>query len=159
MSSSEKRTEELADRLVLDIKALVLLHGSEAELKNRLDRKLVGSQDESIEKFIKALQTAKKPSSRGLFLMAAGELVLASLLVLAGTIVLVPTLIGINSPSSLIQYFVQNLYGGLGSSPLGQYSSAIEFVLGALLMVSAFYTLRQAALNLKETGLSVKPGE
>jgi hypothetical protein len=159
LSSSEKRTEELADRLVLDIKALVLLHGSEAELKSRLDRKLVGSQDESIEKFIKALQTAKKPSSRGLFLMAAGELVLASLLVLAGTIVLVPTLIGINSPSSLIQYFAQNLYGGLGTSLLGQYASAIEFVLGALLMVSAFYTLRQAALNLKETGLSVKPGE
>ena len=159
MSSSEKRTEELADKLVLDIKALVLLHGSEAELKNRLERKVVDSHDESVEKFIKALQVTSKPSSRGLFAMAAGELVLASLLVLAGTIVLVPTLVGISSTGALIQYFAQNLYGEVGNTAASQYASVIEFALGALLMLSAFYTLRQAALNLKESGLTVRPGD
>ena len=159
MSSSEKRTEELADKLVLDIKALVLLHGSEAELKNRLERKVVDSHDESVEKFIKALQVTGKPSSRGLFAMAAGELVLASLLVLAGTIVLVPTLVGISSTGALIQYFAQNLYGEVGNTAASQYASVIEFALGALLMLSAFYTLRQAALYLKESGLTVRPGD
>jgi hypothetical protein len=159
LSSSEKRTEELVDRLILDIKALELLHGSEADLKSRLDRELVGSHDESVIRFVKALQTGEKPHSRGLFLMALGELVLASLLVLAATIVLVPSLIGVSSASALLKYVIDNTIAGLWESPLGQYVTLIDFALGALLMLAAFYTLRQAALNLKETGLSIKPGD
>ena len=157
MSSSEKRNKELTDRLVLDIKALVLLQGSEGDLKTRLDRELVQSSDESVAKFVKALQKGEKPHSTGLILMALGELVLASLLVLSGTIVLVPTLIGINSPTDLLRYFAENTLNGLGNSPLGPYASLIAFILGAVLMLAAFYTLRQAALNLKETGLSIRP--
>lgn len=159
LSNSEKKNEDLTDKLVLDIKALVLLHGSEAELKSRLDRKLGESTDESVVKFVKVLQKEEKPGSVGLMLMALGELVLASLLVLAGTIVLVPTFVGITSPTALMQYFTENVITGLGNSPLGQYVSLIEFALGAVLMLAAFYSLRQAALNLKETGLSVEPGD
>lgn len=158
MSSSQKRTEDLADRLVLDIKALVLLQHSDDELKGVLERKLTDSHDESIGRFVKALQTGTRPQSRGLILMAAGQLALASSLVLAGTLVLVPTFLGIDSPAGLIQYFVANTYGAIGGSPLGRYVSLIEFALGALLMLSAFYVLRQAAHNLKESGLTIKPG-
>ena len=59
MSSSEKRAEELLDKLVLDVKAFVLLQGSEAELKAKLKRKLGGSQDDSISRFVEALQESR----------------------------------------------------------------------------------------------------
>jgi len=159
LSESEKRTDDLVDRLVLDIKALVLLHGSESDLKDRLDRELVDSHDESVAKFVKALQKGEKPKSRGLVIMAAGELVLASLLVLAATVVLVPVFVGVSSPGAYLQYLLQDTYTGLGSTPLGQYVSLIEFALGAVLMLSAFYTLRQAAANFKESGLAISYGE
>jgi len=35
----------------------------------------------------------------------------------------------------------------------------VEFGVGILLMLSAFFALREAALNLKQAGLSVKSGE
>jgi hypothetical protein len=159
LSDSEKQTDDLVDRLILDVKALVLLHGSEADLKDRLDSELVQSHDESIAKFVKALQKGEKPKSTGLILMAVGELVLASILVVAATIVLVPVLVGINTPGGYLQYLLQDTYNGLGSTPLGQYVSLVEFALGAVLMLSAFYTLRQAASNLKESGLAVVHGE
>lgn len=159
LSGSEKRTDELVDRLVLDIKALELLHGSEGELKSRLDRELLGSHDESIARFVDALQKGETPGSRGLVLMALGQLVLASLLVVAATVVLVPTFVGISSPQALLQYFAQDAYSALGGSPISQYVPLMEFALGAVLMLSAFYSLRQAALNLKRSGMSIRPGE
>lgn len=159
MSTTEKRTEELLERLVLEIKALVLLHGSDAELKERLRGKLVDSHDESIRRFVRAMQAVRPSETGRLLAMAAGELVLASLLVVAGTVVLLPTVVGINTPAGLIQYFAERVYGTVGASPLSQYVSFMEFALGAVLMLSAFYTLRQAALNLREAGLSIRSGE
>lgn len=159
MSSSDRRTEELLDRLVLEVKALVLLHGSDAELRARLERKLADSQDESVRRFVGALQKGAKPHTTRLMTMAVGEMVLASLLVVAGAVVLVPTVLGINTPAGLVQYFSERVYGSIGASPLSQYVSFMEFAVGALLILSAFYTLRQAAAHLKEIGLSIKTGE
>jgi preprotein translocase subunit Sec61beta len=159
LSSGEKRSDDLVDKLVLDIKALALLSGSEADLKEKLRGKVVESHDESIEKFLKAVQKGPKPETGRLLAVAIGELVLASLLVLAGTLSLIPTVVGIDTPAGLVQYFAERTYGAIGFSPFGQYVSVVGFVLGALLILSAFYTLRQAAINLREAGLSVKTGE
>ena len=159
MSSSEKRTEELLDKLILEIKALELLHGSDVELKARLEGRLVDSHDESVRKFVAALQAGAKPDTVRLMAIALGEMAFASLLILAGIVALVPTVIGINSPAGLVRYFAERAYGAIGASPLAQYVSFIEFAVGVLLMLSAFYTLRQAALNLKVAGLSIRSGE
>ncbi len=159
MSSSEKRAEELLDQLTLDIKAFVLLQGSEGVLREKLQQKVVDSQDDSVRQFVSALQGEKKPKSTHLFLIALGELLLASLLVFAGAVALIPSAAGVNTPAALIQFFSEKAYGAIGSSPLSQYVSFVEFIVGAVLMLSALYTLRQAALNLKEMGLSVRSGE
>jgi hypothetical protein len=159
LSSSEKKTEEFLDRLILDIKALVLLHGSEAELKDALERRLAGSQDESVRRFVGALQKGGRPRAGRLLGIALGELILASLLVLAGTVALVPTVVGINSPAALVQYFATTVLAGVAASPLAPYAGALEYAVGAVLILFAFYTLRQAALNLKEMGLTIEPGE
>ncbi len=159
MSGSEKRTEELLDRIVLEIKALALLHGSDEELRARLRQKIIDSQDDSIRRFTQALQSRPRQNSMHLFLIAFGEILFASLLVLAGTVALIPSLLGVNTPAGLTQFFAERAGAAIGSSPLAQYISFLEFVVGALLVLSALYTLRQAALNLKEAGLSVRSGE
>lgn len=159
MSSGEKRTEELLDKLILDIKALVLLHGTDVELKARLEKKVARSNDQSVRRFVETLQTGRRPDTRRLIAVALGEFILASLLTLAGVIVLIPTMVGISTPDGLVQYFAQRFYGGIASSPLAPYVSFVEFAIGALLMLSALYTLRQAASDLKEAGLRVRHGE
>lgn len=159
MSGSEKRTEELLDRVVLEIKALALLHSSDAELKARLKQKIIDSHDESVRRFTEALQSRPKSDSTHLFLIAFGQLLLASLLVFAGTIALVPVLVGVDTPAGLVQFFAERAYGAIGSTSLAPYVSFAEFVVGALLVISALYTLRQAALNLKRTGFSIRTGE
>lgn len=159
MSASDEREEELLDKLILDIKALVLLHGSDVELKARLQRELAESHDESLKRFVESLQSGKRPGTGRLVVIAAGELILASLLVLAGTVTLIPVMAGITSPQGLVSYFSGQIYSSLASSPLYPYTGLIEFAAGALLVLSAFYTLRQAALSLKEMGLAIKAGE
>lgn len=157
--SATERTEEMLDRLMLDAKGISLLLESDAELKEALDRKLVESHDESVRRFVMALQT-KKPAETGrLLAIALGELVIASLLVVAGTVVLIPTVVGVNSYAGLVQYFTDRASSVLGSSPVRDYLSFIEFGFGVLLMLTAFFSLREAAQNLKSAGLSVRTGE
>ena len=159
MTVAEKRTEEMLDRLLLEAKGISLLLGSDAELRAALASRLLESHDESVRRFVKAIQL-KKPAETGrLIAIAIGELVLASLLVLAGTVVLVPSVVGINTYAGLVRYFTDTASTVLGSSPLSQYLSLIEFGVGVVLMLSAFFSLREAALNLRQAGLSVRPGE
>jgi hypothetical protein len=159
LANNETQREDLLDRLILEIKALTLLYGSESELKDELKSKIRESHDESVQEFVKALQI-ERPSQFGkLLAIATGELVMASMLVVAGAVVLVPTAIGVNTLGDLVQYYSSRVTGSLTGSPLSPYISFVEFVLGVLLVLSAFFVLREAASNLKEAGFTVGPGE
>jgi hypothetical protein len=158
LASNETHKEDLLDRLVLEIKAISLLYGSESELKDELQSKIRGSHDESVQKFVKALQIERPAHSGKLLAIALGELLMSSLLVVAGAVVLVPTALGLNTVGSLVQYYSSRVTGNLGGSPLSPYLSFIEFGLGILLVLSAFFALREAASNLKEAGLAEGPG-
>jgi len=157
--SSDKRADEVLDKVILEIKAMVLLEPSDSELRGRVQEKLVQSHDESLRRFVRAVHGGGARETGRSLVVALGELVMASLLVLAGTVVLLPTLSGISTPSALVKYFSEQVLGPIGTSPIAPYLPLVEFVLGAILMVSAFYTLRQAALVLKEAGLVIEPGE
>lgn len=149
----------MLDRLLLEAKGISLLLGSDAELREALASRLLESHDESVRRFVKAMQL-KKPAETGrLIAIALGELVMASLLVVAGTVVLVPSVVGVNTYAGLVQYFSDRASSVLGSSPLSQYLPFIEFGVGVVLMLSAFFSLREAALNLRQAGLSVRTGE
>ncbi len=159
MSTIEKQTEELLERLLLEIKAFSLLYGSDAELKARLEGKIIESHDESVRRFVSALQMERRAKTGRLLGIALGELLVASLLVVAGTVVLVPNIVGISTYAGLVQYFSERLSGPLAGSPLSPYLSLIEFGVGVILMLSAFFALREAALNLKQAGLAIRTGE
>lgn len=159
MSSNEAKTEDLLDRLILEAKAIALLYSSDAELKEKLGAKLTNSHDEGVRRFVRALQGETRMETGRLFAIAVGELVMASLLVVAGTVVLVPTVVGVNTLEGLAQYLAQRAGGSAVGSPLSPYLSLIEFAVGAVLVLSAFFALREAASNLKRAGLAVRSGE
>jgi len=159
LADNETGKDDLVDKLVLDIKATSLLYGSESELREDLQSKIAGSQDQSVQEFVKALQLEKPTHGGKLLGIAIGELVMAAILVVAGAVVLFPSAIGLNTVGSLTQYYASRVTGALGGSPLSPYVSFAEFAVGVLLVLSAFFTLREAASNLKEAGFSVRPGE
>jgi hypothetical protein len=159
LASSESKTDELLDRLILEIKALALLYGSEAELRGRLEGKVTESHDENVRRFVEALQTERPVETGRRLALALGELLTAALLVVAGAVVLIPTIVGVNTLSSLVQYFAERTSGTVGTSPLSPYLSFMEFAVGVVLLLSAFFALREAALNLKQAGLAVRSGE
>ena len=159
MAANEERSDDLLDRLILDIKALVLLHGSDTDLRSRLESRILYTHDESVKRFVSSLQLTRKPDTFRLAFIALGELLLASLLIVAGTVSLVPNLIGATSPQAVISYLVTQISSSLSSSPLYSVASLVAFLVGVALLLSAFYTLRQAALNVREMGLLLKQGE
>ena len=158
MASDEARTEELLDRLILEIKAVALLYGSEEELRERLQGRIMESHDESVRKFVMALQ-ARPGETRGRVALALGELLTAAILVVAGAVVLIPTVAGVDTLSGLAQYFAERTSGTLVTSPLSPYLTFMEFAVGTVLLLSAFFALREAALNLRRAGLTVRSGE
>jgi len=159
LAADESRTEELLDRLILEIKAVSLLYGSDAELRDRVESKITESNDESVRRFVKALQTEGPVQSGRKLALALGELLTAAILVTAGAVVLVPTVVGVNTLASLVQYFAERTSGTVGTSPLSPYLSFMEFGVGVVLLLAAFFSLREAALNLKQAGLAVRSGE
>jgi hypothetical protein len=159
LATDESKAEDLLDRLILEIKAVSLLYSDDTEFKDRLESRITESNDESVRRFARALQ-AEGPAQTGRRLaLALGELLTAAILVVAGAVVLVPTVVGVNTLSSLMQYFAEQTSGTVGTSPLSPYLSFMEFGVGVVLLLSAFFALREAALNLKQAGLAVKTGE
>lgn len=160
MAAAEDQAEDLLDRLILDVKAVSLLYATEAELQDRLDGMIVRSNDESIHRFVKALQFRGGGGQTGrLLIIAMGDLLLASLLVIAGAVILVPTVVGVSTLQGLVQFFAERASESTFGSLLTPYLSFVEFAMGALLVISAFYSLREAAANLKQAGISIKSGE
>jgi hypothetical protein len=159
LTSDEAKTEDLLDRLMLDIKAMALLYQSEEELRERIDEKIIESRDENVKRFVRALQSYGPEETRGRLALAVGELLTAAILVVAGAVVLVPTVGGVGTLSSLVQYFAERTSGTVGTSPLSPYLTFMEFAVGVVLLLSAFFALREAALNLRRAGLAVKSGE
>jgi hypothetical protein len=159
LSAEETRSDDLVDRLILEIKAMALLWGTEVELRERLEGRVIQSNDESIQRFVSALQTGRPAENRRKLALALGELLTAAILVVAGAVVLVPTVVGLNTLSSIVQYFAERTSGTVGTSPLSPYLSFMEFAVGVVLLLSAFFALREAALNLRQAGLAVKSGE
>ena len=159
MTSEESHAEDFLDRLILQIKGVSLLFGSEAELRDRLQDRITESHDESVQRFVRAIQMDKPVETRSKLALALGELLTAAILTVAGAVVLVPTVVGVNTLASLVQYFAEKTSGTVGTSPLSPYLSFMEFGVGVVLLLSAFFALREAARNLKGAGLDVKSGE
>ena len=152
MASRASSSDELLSRLLLDIKALMLLSGSEGTLPAVVKEKIVSSHDEHISAFISEISAASSKKAAGgksLLFIAISEMILAAFLAVIGLAILAPSIVGFSSQAQLVAYFDQIISGISVQSLSGPVIPAVEFVIAVLLLIGAFYNLRIAAANLK----------
>lgn len=151
MAARTSSTDEVLNRLLLDIKALMLLSNSEGVLPTAVTQRIVDSHDEQISAFVSMINTSSKKSNGGRtsLLISLSEMVLAAILAVAGLALLAPSIVGFSSQTQLVAYFDQ-MVTGISVKPLtNPIIPAGEFVIAVLLLIGAFYNLRIAAESLK----------
>jgi len=151
MASRTSSSDEVLSRLLLDIKALMLLSGSEGTLPAAIKEKIVSTHDEQISAFISQISaSSKKPADgKSLLLIALSEMILASILAVVGLAILAPSIVGFSSQIQLVAYFDQIISAISVQSLSSPIIPAAEFVIAVLLLIGAFYNLRMAAANLR----------
>lgn len=147
----------------MDIKALMILGGSDQSLSQIVEEKIALSRDSQIASFVSLLQVKKarpEPIRINVFI-ALGEMVLASILAVVGLAILAPSVTGLSSPSQLLAYFSQAMSSVSNNSFVSPVVPIGVFLLALLLLIGAFYNLRVAASNLKllrsSTGSLIPP--
>jgi hypothetical protein len=151
MATRTTPSDELVSRLLLDIKALMLLDGTGGTLPAAVRERIVSSHDEQVSAFVSEIgSTSKKPmGARSSLLIALSDMVLASILAVVGLALLAPSIVGFSSPTQLVAYFDQIISAISVHSLSNPVIPATEFVMAVLLLIGAFYNLRIAANNLK----------
>ena len=145
----------MVDRLILDIKALVLLSEDDAKLTQTVHENIVESHDEQVVRFISLIRPiGNAEGRRGPFLTALGELVLASFLIIVGLSLLAPSLMGIQSPDQLFAYFTEIVSGISANSFSNPLIPVLDFLFALIMLLSSFYLLRHASVGLRQAGLS-----
>ena len=146
----EPGSDQLVNQLILSIKGLMILNESDEAVARILDSSLENSHDEELERFLNIVQSRKTNSTAQSILMGLGQLVLASVLVISGLVILAPSVMGLTSPQQLLKY-LDGVTSLLSVNALSNPAIPIvELLLSLSLLLSAFYTLRVAATNLKQ---------
>jgi len=149
--SGERELLETVDRLILDVKAPVLLSRSEAKLRSLVSEKLIRAADDDVRGFIQ-LVVSEGTSNRPGTLRMLGELLLSAMFIVTGIVLLAPVAIG--GPASLRGYFEGAGPSGLLGGLIGHIYAPITVVLGLLLVAGALIILRDAAEAARRRGLA-----
>ncbi len=140
-------------KLLLDMKAVGLLHPSENELRSALETSILDSRDEQVRRVVSSMGAGKTGGRTGSVMVAVGELVLASFLMISGLLAISALFSGGGSSSYILQFFSSSLNGMVSASPMRQALPVLELAFSILLLLSALYALRRASATLKEAGL------
>jgi hypothetical protein len=149
MASTASSTDEALSRLLLDIKALMLLSGPDPSLQALVKERIASSHDEEVVKFVSMMNSPKPESGWASLLIAISEMLLASILAVVGLALLAPSIVGFSSPNQLFSYFSQIVSTISPRSLSNPIIPVGEFVMAVLLLIGAFYNLRIAASHLK----------
>ena len=146
--------EESIDRILFEIKALSFLSASEETMVDRLRERILASHDEDVKRFLSAVEPVRMTRAWGQLLIGTGELLLAAFLTMAGFLTIVPSVLGLDSPGQVARYFGDVFYGISAAGLSDPALLGMTFGVAVLLLLAAFYTLRQAAPLLRRAGLS-----
>ncbi|MEM3637650.1 MAG: hypothetical protein QXX17_01320 [Conexivisphaerales archaeon] len=158
MKKMDDASERLAGQILLDIKAFMIIQESDIKARQLIDRLILESHDEYINRFLRLFSRERSIRRGALVLAAIGELLLSSFLILGGFVLLAPAIAGFTTPNQLYNYFVQILTYLTSNGPLFPFARIIGFAIAALLLLAAVFTLRLAATSLSESGLMVQAG-
>jgi hypothetical protein len=149
MKSEFQRQNRLARKLLLDMKALALLHPSDNDLRAIVRTSILESRDDQVKRLVDSL---KADESEGVFngmIIAIGELLTASFLMVSGILMIAPFLVGARSASSLVGYFSSAVGSVVTAPAFLPFLPELVVLLAILLLMSSLYLLRRAAGALK----------
>ncbi|MGC8505460.1 MAG: hypothetical protein ACP5NK_01960 [Thermoplasmata archaeon] len=148
--------DNLVNQAVLDIKAMMILSSTVQDPASVIKKKFIESPDEDIRNFRVMLSESIPTRQNVVFVMGIGEMLLAVFLSVFGLIFSIPAVLGYHSMSTAGSYF-QGIQDGLyqlsSSYPITVF---LDFVIAVLLLVAAFFSLKQAAYELKRVGLRIQ---
>ena len=154
LAGNSDTIDSLVDELKLDIKGLMLLNPNDESVSQVLSASILNSGDPEISRFVGLVQKKEKRSSEGgYFLIAIGEIILASMLFIGGIALVSPTILGLGAPQEFSNFVItiaQSISQLTLTNPL---VPALEFIIALSLLLGAFFTLRAASESLKETGI------
>ncbi len=154
MAKEQSRIDFTASKLVLDMKALALLHPTDSDLRAVVANTVLGSYDDQVARVVDSLRAGRPQRKSNNVAVAIGELLLASFLMVAGLVAISPLLIGASDPSTIVNYFSTSI-GEIATSPsFFPLLPELVVVLSVALLLSALYALRKASTTLKEEGFS-----
>ena len=140
-------------KLVLDMKAVGLLHPSDPELRSALEKSILDSRDEQVRRVVDSMGVGKTDGGTGSVVVAVGELILASFLMISGLLAISALFSGGASSSYILQFFSSSVNNMATASPMRQALPVLELAFSIVLMLSALYVLRRASATLKGAGL------
>ena len=155
MADKEEPLDPIMERLFLDIKSIMILGRNDPQVQNDMRRRIFDSYDEDVANFREIIQKGKAVDFRNLLFMAIGEIVFAGLLLLIGLNLLIPSIFSVADPSRIIDYFKNFILTYSNTIGFFDIIIIVDFFISILMLISAFYMLRQASGNLKEAGLLV----
>ncbi len=155
MADKEEPLDPIMERLFLDIKSIMILGRNDPQVQNDMRRRIFDSYDEDVANFREIIQKGKAVDFRNLLFMAIGEIVFAGLLLLIGLNLLIPSIFSVADPSRIIDYFKNFILTYSNTIGFFDVIIIVDFFISILMLISAFYMLRQASGNLKEAGLLV----
>ncbi|MCL4314724.1 MAG: hypothetical protein M1454_03260 [Candidatus Thermoplasmatota archaeon] len=148
----ERSFDELIDTVVIDIKALMLLMEKKSDFYNQIRKKFTESGERDVRLFTEIISKDRELRKGRTIIISTGELLLSAFLILFGISVAIPSLEGINTFNTLVSFYTGTLYyfhGFLSVSVI----LIVDLILSVLLLIAAFYTIREAAIRIREAGL------
>lgn len=152
MEINENRMDEAIGEVILSVKAVMLLCGSSVECREMLKEQVISKQDPEVGEFIEMFQKPKENIVPQL-VMAAGEILLASILLFLGIALISPSLVGFEGPGAFLNYFISTQISLINAVPFSPFVILIDFLVAVALLSSAFYALRESAEKLAKAGL------
>jgi len=152
MSQDGRQSDSFLSKVALDMKALALLHPSDAELRAVIRAGLLDSHDEQLDRVIHLLNSERPEKTTNSVALALGQLLLGSFLMVAGIVAIAPFMMGVSDTSALVKFFGAALSSATSAPAFFPVLPELVILLSVALLLSAFYALRSASTTLRDAG-------
>ncbi|MHB8395861.1 MAG: hypothetical protein ACYDAZ_00915 [Thermoplasmataceae archaeon] len=146
--------DNMLDQAILSIKGLMLLAPGTTGSSNMIRKKISESLDDDLRNFATLVSVKRSHKVGSMVLMALGEVIIASFLIVIGIFLAIPPVV--TGGSGGLQSFLAATGNALSYSGSSVISSMVDFALSIILLLSAFYSIREAAKSLNEAGIKTR---
>ncbi|MCL4342783.1 MAG: hypothetical protein M1267_02875 [Candidatus Thermoplasmatota archaeon] len=152
---TDSKFDDLINSALIDIKAIMLLMEKKSGFYSQIRRKFTESDDRDVRLFLQIVSEKRRRSDFKGIVISIAEIALAFFLILFGISVMAPGLTGVDSFTGLISFYTGFETALHGALPFAMVL-LVDLFISIILLISAFYTIRESAIALRQSGLREK---